>query len=79
MIHEPPPFSVPSGSGIRYLDILVRNKLTGQIVGGVEAKAGTSAYTIAQQVADEWIMKNFGFPIFEYRFPFARAFFEIKW
>jgi RHS repeat-associated protein len=70
-------FKTPDG--LRFLDILVRDPATGRIIGAIENKAGGSAYTALQAAKDAWIMKTYGFPIFEYRFPFARAFFEINW
>jgi hypothetical protein len=56
--------------GARFADVVVRNE-NFEIVGAIETKAGTSAYTSAQQAKDVWLSGVFKVPFFEYRFPFS--------
>ncbi len=62
-------FATPLGK--RFLDVVVWNEW-GELVGGVETKAGASPY-ITQLLKDEWLMLRYNFPIFEYRYPFSNT------
>ena len=68
-------FPIPGSSG-RYLDVVVRDAL-GKLVGALETKAGASPYKLIQQLKDIKLMEQLNIPIFEYRFPFSKKFFEI--